>query len=245
MRNSHIGGQAVIEGVMMRHGEDVAVAVRRPDGEIEVGKSKYENITRKHKILGFPIIRGVVAFINSLVLGIRTLTYSATFYEDDIENEEGATDKIIEDTFKSKSETAVMVFTVIFSLIIAVALFILMLCTPFTYYMMHGFSQPYSRWTIFPTICLIAYVGLYLDKIKEEPKWSILVGGGSLLALVGLASIFTCIILNHSGENGIEFNSRLPLGLIAGLEAGYILIVTAVLYLLLLYKNKHFYEVPT
>lgn len=126
MRNSHIGGQAVIEGVMMRHGEDVAVAVRRPDGEIEVGKSKYTNVTRKYKILGFPIIRGVVAFINSLVLGIRTLTYSATFYEDDIENEEGVTDKVIDETFKSKSETAVMVFTVIFSLIIAVALFIIL-----------------------------------------------------------------------------------------------------------------------
>ena len=126
MRNSHIGGQAVIEGVMMRHGEDVAVAVRRPDGEIEVAKSKYENITRKHKILGFPIIRGVVAFVNSLVLGIRTLTYSATFYEDDIENEEGVTDRVIDETFKSKGESAIMVFTVVIALVIAVALFIIL-----------------------------------------------------------------------------------------------------------------------
>ncbi len=126
MRNSHIGGQAVIEGVMMRHGEDVAVAVRRPDGEIEVAKSKYENITRKHKILGFPIIRGVVAFINSLVLGIRTLTYSATFYEDDIENEEGITDRVVDETFKSKGESAVMVFTIVIALVIAVALFIIL-----------------------------------------------------------------------------------------------------------------------
>ncbi len=126
MRNSHIGGQAVIEGVMMRHGENVAVAVRRPDGEIEVAKSKYENITRKHKILGFPIIRGVVAFINSLVLGIKTLTYSATFYEDDIENEEGITDKVIDETFKSKGESAIMVFTVVFALVIAIALFMIL-----------------------------------------------------------------------------------------------------------------------
>ena len=126
MRNSHIGGQAVIEGVMMRHGEDVAVAVRRPDGEIEVAKSKYENITRKHKILGFPIIRGVVAFINSLVLGIKTLTYSAAFYEDDIENEEGVTDRVIDETFKSKGESAIMVFTVVIALVIAVALFIIL-----------------------------------------------------------------------------------------------------------------------
>lgn len=123
-RSSNIGGQAVIEGVMMRHDEDVAVAVRRPDGEIEVGKSKYVNLTKKAKVFGWPIIRGVVSFISSLVLGIKTLTYSASFYEDDIEKEDGKLDKTIDSTFKSRGESAVMVFTVIFALIIAIALFI-------------------------------------------------------------------------------------------------------------------------
>ena len=84
-RSSNIGGQAVIEGVMMRHDEDVAVAVRRPDGEIEVGKSKYQNLTKKSPFFAWPIVRGVVSFISSLILGIKTLTYSASFYEDDIE----------------------------------------------------------------------------------------------------------------------------------------------------------------
>ncbi len=125
-RSSNIGGQAVIEGVMMRHDEDVAVAVRRPDGEIEVGKSKYENLTKKAKVLGWPIIRGVVSFISSLVLGIKTLTFSASFYEDDIEKENGKLDKTIDSTFKSKGESAVMVFTIVFALIIAIALFIVL-----------------------------------------------------------------------------------------------------------------------
>ncbi|MCQ2513128.1 MAG: DUF1385 domain-containing protein [Lachnospiraceae bacterium] len=126
MKSSNIGGQAVIEGVMMRHDEDIAVAVRRPDGQIEVGKSKYANIAKKYKVFGVPIIRGVVSFISSLVVGIKTLTYSASFYEDDIEKEHGVTDKAIDSTFKSKGESAVMVFTVAFALVIAIALFIVL-----------------------------------------------------------------------------------------------------------------------
>lgn len=125
-RSSNIGGQAVIEGVMMRHDEDVAVAVRRPDGEIEVGKSKYRNLTKKAAVFGWPIIRGVVSFISSLILGIKTLTFSASFYEDDIEKENGKLDKTIDSTFKSKGESAVMVFTIVFALIIAIALFIVL-----------------------------------------------------------------------------------------------------------------------
>ena len=125
-RSSNIGGQAVIEGVMMRHDEDVAVAVLRPDGEIEVGKSKYRNLTKKATAFGWPIIRGVVSFISSLILGIKTLTFSASFYEDDIEKENGKLDKTIDSTFKSKGESAVMVFTIVFALIIAIALFIVL-----------------------------------------------------------------------------------------------------------------------
>ena len=124
MKSSNIGGQAVIEGVMMRHDEDIAVAVRRPDGQIEVGRSKFENPAKKYKFLGWPIIRGVVSFVMSLILGIRTLTYSASFYEDDIEKEHGKTDNAIDSTFKSKGESAVMVFTVFVSLVIAIALFV-------------------------------------------------------------------------------------------------------------------------
>ena len=125
MKSSNIGGQAVLEGIMMRHKQDVAVAVRKPDGEIEVGKTRFKSITTKNKFLGLPIVRGFVAFIESLVMGIKTLTFSASFYEDDIENESGATDRSLDSVFKSKSEAAAMGITIIVSLCISLALFIL------------------------------------------------------------------------------------------------------------------------
>ena len=85
MKSSGIGGQAVLEGVMMRNKENIAVAVRKPDGSIEVGYQKTKSPAANHKILGLPIIRGVVSFIYSLVLGIKTLSFSADFYEDEEE----------------------------------------------------------------------------------------------------------------------------------------------------------------
>ena len=89
MKYSGIGGQAVIEGIMMMNRDDYAVAVRRPDGEIEVKKDKYVSITRKSKILQLPLIRGVFRFADSMILGMKTLTYSASFFEDDEEEESG------------------------------------------------------------------------------------------------------------------------------------------------------------
>ena len=88
MKYSGIGGQAVIEGIMMMNRDDYAVAVRRPDGEIEVKKDKYESITKKSRLLRLPFIRGVFRFADSMILGMRTLTYSASFFEDDEEEEE-------------------------------------------------------------------------------------------------------------------------------------------------------------
>ena len=126
MKSSNIGGQAVIEGVMMRHKQDVAVAVRKPDGEIAVGKSHYNSISKKYKILGVPVIRGVVSFVESLVMGIKTLTYSASFYEDDEDNKEKSDADRGLDTKKSKGEAAVMGLTVFVSLVFAVALFVVL-----------------------------------------------------------------------------------------------------------------------
>ncbi len=83
MKPSGIGGQAVIEGVMMKNKENYAVAVRKPNNEIEVVTNTYRSLTTKNKFFGLPIVRGVVSFIDSLVLGTKTLTYSATFFEDE------------------------------------------------------------------------------------------------------------------------------------------------------------------
>ena len=79
MRYATIGGQAVIEGVMMRNGNDYAVAVRKPDQTIEVKKDQYIGLNARWHMKKIPIIRGVLSFIDSLVLGMSTLTYSASF----------------------------------------------------------------------------------------------------------------------------------------------------------------------
>ena len=81
MRYSGIGGQAVMEGVMMKNQEKYAVAVRKPDGEIALEVSEYKGIIKNKKIRNMPILRGVFSFIESLYLGVATLTFSASFFD--------------------------------------------------------------------------------------------------------------------------------------------------------------------
>ena len=85
MKSSNIGGQAVLEGIMMRHGDDYAVAVRKPDGEIFVQKEEYHSVIKWKALTKIPFVRGVFNFIDSMVLGIKTLMFSAEFYEDEEE----------------------------------------------------------------------------------------------------------------------------------------------------------------
>ena len=79
MKYSGIGGQAVIEGIMMMKGEDYAVAVRRPDKEIEVKKDTYQSITKKAKILQLPFVRGVFRFADSMIIGMRVCRIPPAF----------------------------------------------------------------------------------------------------------------------------------------------------------------------
>ena len=83
MKYSGIGGQAVIEGIMMRNGNDYATAVRKPDGNIEVKKDIYVSMSKKHPFLGLMFVRGIFAFADSMIIGMRSLSYSASFFEDD------------------------------------------------------------------------------------------------------------------------------------------------------------------
>ena len=83
MKSSNIGGQAVLEGIMMKNGKDYAVAVRKPDKEIEVKKDEYRSFIKWEKLTKIPFIRGIFNFIDSMVLGMKTLTYSASFYEEE------------------------------------------------------------------------------------------------------------------------------------------------------------------
>ncbi len=121
MKYSGIGGQAVMEGVMMRNGNKYAVAVRTPDKSIAVDVKNTKDINDMwHKI---PIIRGMVSFIDSLVIGLSTLMYSASFFED----EEDAVDKskLSEEELKKleKKEKAEMGGTLVLSFVLALGIF--------------------------------------------------------------------------------------------------------------------------
>lgn len=85
-----IGGQAVIEGVIMRGPEHIATCVRRKDGALELKKQKFDSITKRVKILGLPFVRGFVSLIEMMIIGIKTLTFSASRYELDYVDEKEA-----------------------------------------------------------------------------------------------------------------------------------------------------------
>lgn len=126
--SSGIGGQAVIEGIMMRNKDKYAVAVRKPDKSIDVDIQECGCIAKKYKITTLPFIRGIFSFIDSMVIGIKTLTYSASFFEDEDEQEEepGKFEKWLLNKFGEKAEKIVMGFTVCLSIVIAVALFMIL-----------------------------------------------------------------------------------------------------------------------
>ena len=86
MKYSGVGGQAVMEGVMMRNGDTYAVAVRKPDHEIEVKTDHYKGPGNEHILRKIPILRGVISFVDSLYLGMSTLMFSASFFEDEEDN---------------------------------------------------------------------------------------------------------------------------------------------------------------
>ena len=121
MRYSGVGGQAVMEGIMMKNEDKYSVAVRKPDKEIEIKVEDY-NLGQKFKaIRKLPIFRGVFSFVDSLYLGMSTLMYSASFFE-----EEEDADKELsaeEESKKKKQEDALMAGTVVFSVVLAVDIF--------------------------------------------------------------------------------------------------------------------------
>lgn len=126
MKSSNIGGQAVLEGIMMRHGDDYAVAVRKPDGEIFVQKEEYHSVIKWKALTKIPFVRGVFNFIDSMVLGIKTLMFSAEFYEDEeeVKSEKELTEEEI--AKKEKQEKWMMNATVAISVVIAVAVFMVL-----------------------------------------------------------------------------------------------------------------------
>ena len=124
MKPSGIGGQAVIEGIMMKNKDMYSVAVRKPDGEIEVNLGTYRSIVKNKMLRETPLIRGVVNFIDSMILGMRTLTFSASFYEE--EEEPTKADEVMDKLFKGNAEKVVTGLTVAFSIVMAVGIFMIL-----------------------------------------------------------------------------------------------------------------------
>ncbi len=127
-----IGGQAVIEGVMMRGPKEIAVSVRTPDGEIVVDKKPIASILQKLKFLKLPIIRGVISFVESLIIGTKALMYSAEFFdieeEEDKKKKEAMTEeeRAAFEKKESKMKNAAIYGSVVFALIFGVALFMML-----------------------------------------------------------------------------------------------------------------------
>ncbi len=125
MQYSGIGGQAVLEGIMMKNKEQYAVAVRKPDGEIEIEIEHYLGILHESKLKNIPFIRGVFQFLDSMILGMRSLNYSASFYED-ADAEETMTDKAMRRLFKDRAEQVLSVIVMLFSFALAIGIFMVL-----------------------------------------------------------------------------------------------------------------------
>ena len=120
---SGIGGQAVMEGVMMKNEEEYAVAVRKPDGEIEIEVADYDGIAHGTIFRKIPFIRGIFSFIDSLILGMRVLNYSAQFYDDE-DAKETVGDRAMKRIFRDKAEKVVMGITTFFAIVLALGIFL-------------------------------------------------------------------------------------------------------------------------
>lgn len=124
MKSSGIGGQAVMEGIMMRNGSEYSVAVRKENGEIEVKKETYKGVGSKCKLFRLPFMRGIFSFVDSLVLGMKSLNYSASlFMEDGEEEEPGRFEKWLQKKFGDKAEKVIMDLTMVISIILAMGIF--------------------------------------------------------------------------------------------------------------------------
>lgn len=160
MASSGIGGQAVMEGVMMKNQDRYAVAVRKPDHSIIVETKEYKSFCKIEALRKIPIIRGVVNFVDSLVLGMGTLTFSASFFEEEEVKEQKETSE--------KKEKAVMGFTVFLSVLLAVAIFMVA-----PYYLSLLFQQFISSQTVIivleGVIRLVIFIGyiLLISQMKD------------------------------------------------------------------------------
>jgi uncharacterized protein YqhQ len=192
MKASGIGGQAVMEGVMMKNADKYAVAVRKSDHTIEVQTNDFKSIVGNEKLTNMPIIRGMFNFIDSMVLGMKSLTFSASFFEEE-EEQPGKADKLLEKVFKDKADKFIMGATVSFSILMAIGLFMIL---------------PYFISNLFKEIFL------------SDMAIAIIEGGLRLVIFIGYISLISLmkdiqrVFMYHGAEhkcincieNGLELN---------------------------------------
>lgn len=125
MKKCNIGGQGVLEGVMMQSESSIAIAVRRESGEIVLQKKKFESLTRRNKFFSLPIIRGIVSFVQMMFTGVKTITDAAKLYDDSLDGgmkPNAAEEFIAKKTGKNSMDVAIF-FAVIVAVLLAVGLF--------------------------------------------------------------------------------------------------------------------------
>lgn len=123
---SGIGGQAVLEGIMMKNNTRYSVAVRKPNGEIDVEIGEYAGILGGRGITKVPFIRGIFSFADSLRLGTRCLNHSASFYEEEETSKETTADRVLSGIFRDKAESVLMALTTIVAVVFAVGIFMVL-----------------------------------------------------------------------------------------------------------------------
>lgn len=162
MKYSGIGGQAVIEGVMMKNGDEYATAVRKPDGAIEVKKDSYVSMGEKVKFFSLPFVRGVFSFADSMILGMRALTFSASFFEDDEEDLEPTKfEKLLERLFGEKMEKALMSMVMVFSVVMAICIFMV-----FPMFLASIFQRFIQSHTVMAILEGVIRIGIFIAYIK-------------------------------------------------------------------------------
>lgn len=164
MKKTTIGGQAVMEGVMMKNHDIYAVAVRKPDHNIAVHKGNCESIADRYAVCRAPIIRGVVSFAESMSIGMKTLTWSSSFYEEE-QTEPGRLEKFLQGIFGDKLESILMGGVMMLSVIIAVGIFMLF---PFWLSsLMKPFISSYTVRTLLEGLIRVAIFLLYVILISR------------------------------------------------------------------------------
>lgn len=128
LKRTSIGGQALIEGVMMKGPDKTAIAVRKPDNDIELKVENNKSLSMKHKIFSLPFVRGMIGLIDALLIGTKALLYSAEFFEDEVPKDKNGNPKktITQKIFKDKAQDVEMVLAVIISLTLTIGIFMVL-----------------------------------------------------------------------------------------------------------------------